>query len=54
MGMDAYKFADLSVHPEVVRDIQALEHKLKEQLGETITLIAFESKRNDAPASSAT
>lgn len=44
VGMDTYQFANLSIHPEMVQEIEQLERKFKQELGETITLIAFASK----------
>ncbi|MDF2650743.1 MAG: hypothetical protein K0Q73_6548 [Paenibacillus sp.] len=41
MGQDEYKFANLSVHPDLILEIEKLENKFKEELGEEITLIAY-------------
>jgi hypothetical protein len=50
MGFDTYRFANLSVHPEMVQEIEALEQKFKQELGETITLIAYEATDSKNPA----
>lgn len=41
MEYDQYRFANLNVYPDLIKKIEELESKCKEELGVNITLIAY-------------
>lgn len=44
-AVDQYEFADLTDHQSLITLIKALESRMKEELGEEITLIAYTPKK---------
>ncbi len=48
MENEKYRFANLSVHPDLIQEIEKLESKCKEKIGEDITLIAYSPNQESA------
>ncbi|WP_407872324.1 hypothetical protein [Paenibacillus sp. P36] len=47
MSIEAYQFANLGAHEDLLEDLRRLESRMREQLGYEISLIAYTPETKD-------